>query len=372
MDMFQIKPNIYCGVDSLNILQTIDIKKVFVVTDENMVKLKIVDKITNILKARNVEFKIYSDVKPDPTDEEIIKGILELSPYSPDCVIALGGGSPIDACKAMLYFVNKIKKALGERDKAKFIAIPTTSGTGSEVTSYSVVTTGDKKIPLSDEEMLPDIAILNPECMKMLPPAIIADTGMDVLTHAIEAYVSKVGNLLTKTLATGAIKAVFEDLVNNYNEPILEKERINLQIASCMAGVAFSNASLGINHSVAHSLGARFHKAHGRLNALIMPKIIEFNAKNKEAKKLYCEIAKAVGINPKDDDEGVLLLIKEIEAMNSKMGIPRKLSELGISKQEFVEQIDDIVEQIENDICTINNPRKFSKIEMKQLLISLY
>ena len=163
MDLFQIKPDIYFGPNSLDILRTLEMEKVFLVTDENMVKLKVADRITNILKSRGIEAKIYSDVKPDPTDEEIIKGMLELSTYEPDVIIALGGGSPIDACKSMIYFTNKIKRAMGEYKKPKFIAIPTTSGTGSEVTSYAVVTTQSKKIPLSDSEMLPDIAILNPE-----------------------------------------------------------------------------------------------------------------------------------------------------------------------------------------------------------------
>ena len=372
MGMFQIKPDIYYGSNSLDILRTLDIKKVFLVTDENMVKLKVSDKITNILKARGVEYKIYSDVHPDPTDKEIVSGMLELIPYDPDCIIALGGGSPIDACKGMLYFTNKIKRALGENCKPKFIALPTTSGTGSEVTSYSVVTSEGKKIPLSDSEMLPDIAILNPEFIKTLPPSIIADTGMDVLTHAIEAYVSKNKNLFTDTLAIGAIKTVFEDLVNNYNDPTLEKERINMQIASCMAGVAFSNAALGINHSVAHTLGAKFHKAHGKLNALIMPKIIKFNAQNKEAAKLYSEISKALGFTPKSDDEGVEYLIKSIELRSSKMGIPTRLRDLGINEGEFNSSIEAMLDSIDNDMCTAGNPRRFSRVEMKELLLSLY
>lgn len=372
MDMFQIKPDIHYGPNSLDILRTLEMKKVFLVTDENMVKLKVVNKVTNILKARGLEVKIYSDIKPDPTDEEIIRGMLELAPFDPDCIISIGGGSPIDACKAMLYFVNKIRKALGATKNPKFIAIPTTSGTGTEVTSYSVVTSGSKKIPLSDAEMLPDIAILNPEFIKTLPPVIIADTGMDVLTHAIESYVCKNANLFTRTLAIGAIKTVFSDLVANFEDPTLERERIDLQIASCMAGIAFSNSALGINHSVAHSLGARFHKAHGRLNALIMPKIILFNAENKEAAKLYCEIAKALGFNPKDDKEGVQFLVKSIEMRNNKMGIPSKLRDLNILEEKYMAEIDGMIEQIENDICTTYNPRKFSKLEMKELLLSLY
>lgn len=372
MNMFQIKPTVHYGSNSLDILQTLDMHRVFLVTDENMVKLRIADKITNILESRGIDVKIYSDINPDPTDEEIIKGMLELIPYSPDCIISLGGGSPIDACKAMLYFVNKIKKALGEKDRPKFIAIPTTSGTGTEVTSYSVVTTGDKKIPISDEEMLPDIAILNPEFVRTLPPVIIADTGMDVLTHAVEAYVCKYSNLFTKTLSIGAIITVFKDLVSNYRNPELEQERIDLQIASCMAGVAFSNSALGINHSIAHSLGARFHKAHGRLNALIMPKVILFNAHNREAAKAYCEISRALGFSARNTAEGVDYLVREIQKISGEMKIPSRLRDLGIDRDEFTDQLENIIDQIENDMCTAENPRKFSRSEMKELLVSLY
>ena len=372
MGLFQIKPDIHYGANSLDILRTMEIEKVFLVTDENMVKLKVVNRITNILKSRGIDAKIYSDVKPDPTDEEIIKGMLELSAYGPDCIIALGGGSPIDACKSMIYFTNQIKKAIGQNKKPKFIAIPTTSGTGSEVTSYAVVTTQSKKIPLSDSEMLPDIAILNPEFIKTLPPSIIADTGMDVLTHAIEAYVSRSRNLFTNTLAIGAIKTVFADLVSNFENPELERERIDLQIASCMAGVAFSNAGLGINHSIAHSLGARFHKPHGRLNAIIMPKVIEFNAQNKNAARYYREIAEALGFAPKEDAEGVQILAKAIKMRAAKMSIPGSLRELGIPEDQYFSEMESVIDQIENDMCTGENPRRFSRIEMKQLLTDLY
>ena len=372
MGLFQIKPDIHYGANSLDILRTLEMEKVFLVTDENMVKLKVINKVTNILKSRGIEAKVYSDVKPDPTDEEIIKGMLELSAHDPDCIIALGGGSPIDACKSMIYFTNQIKRAIGQNKKPKFIAIPTTSGTGSEVTSYAVVTTKDKKIPLSDSEMLPDIAILNPEFIKTLSPSIIADTGMDVLTHAIEAYVSKSRNLFTNTFAIGAIKTVFADLVSNFENPQLERERINLQIASCMAGVAFSNAGLGINHSIAHSLGARFHKPHGRLNAVIMSEVIQFNARNKNAAKYYREIVEALGFSPKEDTEGVEILAKAIKMRAAKMGIPNSLSELGIPKEQYFDEMEGIIDQIENDMCTGENPRRFSRIEMKQLLTDLY
>ena len=372
MSLFHIKPKIYYGSDSLDILRTLEMKKVFIVTDKTMVKLGVINNITDILKERNVEIEVYSDVNPDPKDEEIIKGMLDFVSFDPDCVIALGGGSPIDACKGILYFVKKIKRAMNETEKLTFIAIPTTSGTGSEVTTYSVVTSGNKKIPLSDEEMLPDIAILNPVFTETLPPAVIGDTGMDVLTHAIEAYVSANPNLFSRTLAIGAIRTVFSDLVKNYENPSLEKERTNMQIASCMAGVAFSTSSLGINHSVAHSVGALFHKPHGRLNAVLMPKIIAFNAKNPAARKAYCEIARALDFIPKTEQEGVEILIKGIEMRNAKMRIPKRLRDLGIPKDEYFKQIDKIINDIENDMCTEYNPRKFSYAEIKELLEEVY
>lgn len=372
MSLFHIKPKIYYGSDSLDILRTLEMKKVFIVTDKTMVKLGVINNITDILKERNVEIAVYSDVNPDPKDEEIIKGMLDFVSFDPDCVIALGGGSPIDACKGILYFVKKIKRAMNETEKLTFIAVPTTSGTGSEVTTYSVVTSGNKKIPLSDVEMLPDIAILNPVFTETLPPAVIGDTGMDVLTHAIEAYVSANPNLFSRTLAIGAIRTVFSDLVKNYENPSLEKERTNMQIASCMAGVAFSTSSLGINHSVAHSVGALFHKPHGRLNAVLMPKIIAFNAKNPAARKAYCEIARALDFIPKTEQEGVEILIKGIEMRNAKMGIPKRLRDLGIPKDEYFKQIDKIISDIENDMCTEYNPRKFSYAEIKELLEEVY
>ncbi len=372
MSFFQVRPDIYFGSSSLDILRTLEMTKVFLVTDENMVKLKVTDKVTNILKTRGIEVKIFSDIKPDPTDEEIIKGMTEMIDYDADCIIAVGGGSPIDACKAMVYFIKKIRKAMEQERKQVFIIIPTTSGTGTEVTTYSVITSGNKKIPLSEETMLPDIAILNPEFIKTLPPSVIADTGMDVLTHAIEAYVCRISNLFVRTLALGAIKTVFADLVNNYENPALERERIDLQIASCMAGMAFSNSALGINHSIAHSLGARFHKAHGRLNAVLMPKVILFNARNKRAARLYSEIARELGFTPKSDQEGAEFLARAIEMRNSKMKIPGKLRDMGIDEDEYMGQIESMIVQIENDICTEYSPRRFSRFEIEKFLRELY
>ena len=373
MDLFQVKPRIYYGKNSLKSLKELDISRVFIVTDENMVRLKVVNNITDILNKMNVEIKIFSNIKPDPTDEEIIEGMIELNKFDPDCIIAIGGGSPIDACKGIIYFTNKIKKALNEETKKQiFIVIPTTSGTGSEVTTYSVITANGQKIALSDEEMLPDIAILDPEFIRTLPKQIIADTGMDVLTHAIEAYVSLKSSLFTDSLAIGAIKTVFNDLVNNYDDPELETERINMQLASCMAGIAFSNSSLGINHSIAHAIGAKYHVAHGKANAVIMPKIILFNSMVQSASDNYDEIAKALDFNVKQKGEGAELLARAIDIRKAKMGIPAALRDMGISKKQYSKDIEDIMALVDKDICTEYKPRKFNRAQLRELLENLY
>ncbi len=373
MELFQVKPNVYYGKDALHSLKDLNVKKVFIVTDENMVRLKVINHVTDILDNMNLEIKIFSEVKPDPTDQEIISGMIEMNKFNPDCIIALGGGSPIDACKAMLYFTNKIKRAIGETvEKQRFVVIPTTSGTGSEVTTYSVITANGQKIALSDEEMLPDIAILDPEFIRTLPKQIIADTGMDVLTHAIEAYVSLKSSLFTDSLAIGAIKTVFNDLVNNYDDPELETERINMQLASCMAGIAFSNSSLGINHSIAHAIGAKYHVAHGKANAVIMPKIILFNSMVQSASDNYDEIAKALDFNVKQKGEGAELLARAIDIRKAKMGIPAALRDMGISKKQYSKDIEDIMALVDKDICTEYNPRKFNRAQLRELLENLY
>lgn len=220
--------------------------------------------------------------------------------------------------------------------------------------------------------MLPHIAILDPEFIRTLPPQIIADTGMDVLTHAVEAYVSLKANMFTSSLALGAIKTVFTDLVSNYENPELESERINMQLASCMAGIAFSNSSLGINHSIAHAIGAKYHIPHGRANAVIMPKVILFNSKVEGARKAYDEIAKALEFSLKREGEGAEILAKAIDLRKAKMGIPMNLEDLKISKEQYFNDLEDIIDLIYKDIATEYNPRKFNRNEIRELLETLY
>lgn len=369
MKEFIIKPEIKYGIDSLKALSNLPFKKFFIVTDKMMVELGIIKNIINNLPA-NVEIKVFDEVLPNPTIEIVENGIQEYIKFEPECVIALGGGSPIDACKGILYFGDKIFKALNKKIERIFIAVPTTSGTGSEVTSYSVITSKNSKIALANNEMLPNIAILNPEFMKTLPKKVIADTGMDVLTHALEAYVSNNSNNFTNALALEAIKIIAKDLLCHYENKELLEPRENIQQASCMAGIAFNNSSLGINHSIAHTIGAKFHIPHGRANAIVLPYIIEANTK---AYIKYAELAKQIGLlkeNSKSCGKEAFRIFVEI--LKKKMEIPHCLQDMGISFEEYKKLIPEMLKDIKNDICTTYNPNSLTDEEYIKLLLKIY
>lgn len=368
MKAFGIKPEIKFGEDSLSFLKNLPYKKYFIVTDEMMVQLKLTDKIIDNLNS-DCKIKIFSKVLPNPTVDIVQKGIADLVTFEPECVIALGGGSPIDACKAILYFGDKIFNLLGKKKDRIFIAVPTTSGTGSEVTSYSVITDNNSKIALANDKMLPDIAILNPEFMKTLPKKVVADTGMDVLTHALEAYVSKISNSFTDSMALEAIKIIFENLLEHYNDREAIEPREKVQYASCMAGIAFNNSSLGINHSIAHSIGAKFHIPHGRANAILLPYIIEVNS---NADGRYASIAKNLGFPASNKEEGKKSLKIFIEILKEKMKIEKSLEEFGINFEEYKKLIPEILADIKKDICTTYNPNSLTDEDYIKLLLKIY
>ncbi|MCG4585477.1 iron-containing alcohol dehydrogenase, partial [Anaerosalibacter bizertensis] len=283
MKKFKLNTEIYYEINSIEKLKDIKRKRAYIVTDELMVELGNIAKITYILDDNNIDWCLFDKVVPDPTVDVIKKGLHEMIDFKPDTIIAIGGGSSIDTAKGILYFYMKILEKLIDKNSIKkplFIAIPTTSGTGSEVTSYSVITDGENnvKIPIISDDMVPDIAIIDCNFTKTVPPSVTADTGLDVLTHAIEAYVARGSSGYTDIYAEKAIKHVFSYLLKAYSDGNNIEAREKMHDASCMAGIAFTNAGLGINHSLAHALGAKFHIPHGKANAILLPYIIEYNS----------------------------------------------------------------------------------------------
>ncbi|MBD8497787.1 bifunctional acetaldehyde-CoA/alcohol dehydrogenase [Paenibacillus arenosi] len=392
MQWFKVPNKVYFEKGATQYLAKMqDISRVLIVTDEMMVKLGYVEKVEHYLRQRRnpVVIEVFSDVEPDPSTVTVRKGTELMAQFKPDCIIALGGGSPMDAAKAMWLFYeypdtdfNNLKQKfldirkrtykyprLGQ--KAKFVAIPTTSGTGSEVTSFAVITDkehGNTKYPLADYELTPDVAIVDPEFVYSLPRVAVADTGMDVLTHAIEAYVSVMANDYTDGLAIKAIQLVFEYLEKSANEacPLAREKMHN---ASTIAGMAFANAFLGINHSLAHKWGAEYHTAHGRTNAILMPHVIRYNAKMPTkfasfpkydhfvADKRYAEIARILGLPASTTEEGVNSLVEAIRELNRKLGIPECFQAIGFDAKQFEEKVDYLADRAFEDQCTTANPK---------------
>ncbi len=362
------------GQGALNALNTIKDKKVFIVTDPFMVKSGMIDKIIKPLDSNKVEYSVFSEIVPDPPIEIVVKGIKEMSKINPDILIAIGGGSAIDAAKAIKDFSLKIVNS----KEVEFIAIPTTSGTGSELTAFSVITDREKgaKYPLVSDELVPEVAILDPELVKSVPDFITADTGMDVLTHALEAYVSTKSSDFTDALAEKAISLVFENLVEAYKNGGNLKAREKMHNASCMAGMAFSIASLGLNHGIAHAIGGKLHIPHGRINSILLPHIIEYNAdikgyvdvKYTQAANKYAKIAKLLNLPGGNVRSAVKNLIAAIEKLQKDMKMPRTLIECKVTDEDFNKFKDDISEMALKDACTATNPKKPTKEDVLHIL----
>ena len=407
MQWFKVPPKIYFEKNATQYLQKMPgISRAFIVTDPGMVKLGYVDKVLYYLRKRPdyVHCEIFSQVEPDPSVETVMKGVEMMFNFKPDVIIALGGGSAMDAGKGMWLFyehpeiefnwlkqkfmdirkrVYKFPK-LGQ--KAKFVAIPTTSGTGSEVTSFSVITDKDLdiKYPLADYELTPDVAIIDPVYVMSVPKRVTADTGMDVLTHAIEAYVSNMANDYTDGLAIKAIQLVFEYLPRAYHNGNDELAREKMHNASTIAGMAFSNAFLGINHSLAHKLGGAFHIAHGRANAILLPHVIRYNATKPtkfapfpkydhyKADERYAEIARALGLPARTTEEGVQSLIDAVIKLAKEVEIPMSLKENGIPRDEFEQQVAELADRAFEDQCTTANPRLPLVHELEEIYRKAY
>ncbi len=407
MQWFKVPNKIYFEAGSIAYLEKMpNISRAFIVTDESMVKFGYVDKILYHLRKRNeyVHSEIFSDVESDPSFDTIKRGVAMMNEFKPDVIIALGGGSPIDAAKGMWLFYEhpeadveglKLKfmdirkrtykfPVLGE--KAKMVAIPTTSGTGSEVTSFAVITdkTLNKKYPLADYELTPDVAIIDPDLVMSLPQKITADTGMDVLTHAIEAYVSNMASDYTDGLAEKAVELVFKNLREAYNNGSNQHAREKMHNASTIAGMAFTNAFLGVNHSLAHKIGGEFHLPHGRINAILLPYVIKYNATKPTkfvsfpkyeyyiADQKYADLSRRMNFPAYTNEEGVNSLIEEIKKLNADLGIPSSFKEQGVDEQEFLSKVDMLADRAFEDQCTTANPRLPLVEELKQILLDSY
>lgn len=381
MDSFGIKTKIYFGDGALERLKDIPYHKVLVVTDPFVVTSGMIEMIAQPLASTGIAYEIFCDVVPDAPVEKISNGVKKFLEYQPEAIVAVGGGSAIDSSKAIREFALKIHP-YGE---VGLIAIPTTSGTGSEVTSFAVVNDTDAKVkyPLVSPALTPDEAILDAELVKSVPPSITADTGMDVFTHALEAYVSTAHNEFSSALAEKAIEICGVFLLRAYLDGNDTHARKKMHVASCLAGLAFDSASLGITHSMAHQLGAIFHVPHGRANAMLLAHVVEFNADiNKHSRsqeqylpsvKRYGNIAHILGLSNYNEVMSVRSLVNWIQFMMKEMNIPLTIQELGtITPDAYFAAIDKMADAALADACTVTNPRVPTKEDIVKIYTKLW
>ncbi len=375
MNRFKIRTEVRFNQNALDTLTEFDGRSAVIITDKFMVSSGMIQKILDKMTGYK-SVAVFDEVTPDPTVSLIAKGLDFITKNRGEIIIALGGGSPIDAAKAIVFMASQS----GMSD-LKLIAIPTTSGTGSEVTKFAVVTDEKQnlKYPLVDERMLPDLAILDPELVMSAPAGITADTGMDVITHAFEALVSVNANDASDALAEKAVLLAFKYLPYAFKNGSDVEAREKMHSASCLAGMAFNEVGLGINHGIAHALGAKFHIPHGRANAMLLPHVIRFNshlracfgAQPVEAAVRYADISRKLGYPHDTVRIAVESLIDEIRYMLRRMEIPATLWEAGVSREDFSREKDNIIKAAIADPCTLSNPRQVNYENIEQLLMKI-
>ncbi|MEE0452406.1 iron-containing alcohol dehydrogenase [Peptacetobacter sp.] len=381
MNRFTIPRDLYFGENAIDYLKNVKgTKAMLVIGSERLIKDGTVPKIQSNLKEANIETSIFQGVENDPSVTTVKKGVEMMNEFQPDLIIGIGGGSPIDAAKAMWIFYEYPEFTFEEaakpfnlpelRQKANFIAIPTTSGTATEVTSFSVITDNETgvKYPIADYNITPDVAIVDTNLVQSMPKTLVANTGMDALTHAIEAYVSNARNPITDALAMKSIEMIYATLVDSFNGD--EQARKDMHIAQNLAGMAFSNAILGIVHSMSHKTGKIFNIPHGLANAIYLSAAIQFNAKT--AKDAYADIARRLGLEGNTEDELVESLVNVVKQFRKDMGMANSLKEFGLSEDVFNENLQSIAETAVADPCTGTNPRNISVEEMKELFKAVY
>ena len=398
MARFTLPRDLYPGKGALEALKTFEGKRAIVcVGGGSMKRFGFLDRAVDYLKEAGMEVQLFEGIESDPSVETVMRGAKAMEEFQPDWIVAMGGGSPIDAAKAMWIkyeypdiTFEEMCKVFGMpklRRKAHFCAISSTSGTATEVTAFAVITDYEKgiKYPLADFEITPDVAIVDPDLAETMPQKLVAHTGMDAMTHAIEAYVSTANCDFTDPLALYAIKMIQADLVDSYNGDMAKRD--SMHNAQCLAGMAFSNALLGIVHSMAHKTGAAFadygaHLIHGAANAMYLPKVIAFNAKDETAAKRYAVIADEMKLGGETTEEKVKLLIDYLRGMNDKLNIPHCIKNYGkdsypteqgfVPEDVFLERLHDIAVNAIADACTGSNPRQPSVEEMEKLLKCCY
>ena len=385
MMRFTLPRDMYYGAGSLDALKNLDGKRaVVVVGGGSMKRFGFLDRTVDNLKEAGMEVALFENVEPDPSVETVMAGAKLMQEFKPDWIVSIGGGSPIDAAKAMWVFYEHPDTSFEDlitpfsfpklRNKARFVAIPSTSGTATEVTAFSVITDYAKgvKYPLADFEITPDLAIVDPEIAETMPESLAANTGMDALAHAIEAYVSTVSSPFTDPLALKAISMVFEYLPASVKGDTHAREQMHY--AQCLAGQAFSNALLGIVHSIAHKTGAAFstgHVVHGYANAMYLPYVIQYNRKDVLALQKYAQIGRSLGMTG-NDREVSDSLIEKIRGLADSFGIERSLQAFGVLENEFLEKRSTVAENAVGDACTGSNPRMIDPANMEKLLTAIY
>lgn len=405
MQWFKLPSKIYFEKNSLLYLEKMEnVERVMIVCDPGMVQFGYADIVRDVLARRKnaVQIEVFSDVEPNPSTDTVYKGTEMMAAFKPDTIIALGGGSAMDAAKGMWMFyenpdtsffgakqkfldIRKRTYKIAKPEKTQFVCIPTTSGTGSEVTPFAVITDSDThvKYPLADYALTPDVAIIDPQFVLSVPASVTADTGMDVLTHAIESYVSVMASDYTRGLSLQAIKLVFENLEKSTLTPDMES-REKMHNASTMAGMAFANAFLGICHSVAHKIGGEYGIPHGRTNAILLPHIIRYNAKDPQKHAMfpkydyfradtdYADIAKFLGLKGETTAELVEALATAVYELGQKVGIDMSLKAQGVTQEILDTTVDRMAELAYEDQCTTANPKEPLISELKQIIIDAY
>jgi alcohol dehydrogenase class IV len=365
-------------MQSIRLLEEVTGTRAFIVSDSIMDQLGYLQTAVDHLAKAGISSVSFTEVRPDPDVKLIADGMKAYMESGADVLVAIGGGSSIDAAKGILYFASKLNQPDGQEFKRPlFIAIPSTSGTGSEVTNFSVITSEDGKVCIVDELITPDVAILDSTCIQHVPQRVVVDTGIDVLVHAIEAYVSTMATDFTDALAEKAIKLIFENLEVLYRDVKNATARDRVQNASCMAGMAFTNANLGITHSLAHALGGTFHIPHGRSNALMLSAVMEYNADlrgsaNGYAAERYAKLADMLKLPARTSREGTVHLIREVNRLKKALKIEDNLRSLGIEKAEFDNALENMADAAMADRCTPTNPRQPSGEELVKIYQQCY